>query len=87
MEKKQTIQEYCGQFWMSGMSEVLDQALREAETGTVSYLDYSIRLLQAEAVHRERKDAQRRFKTARLPKTSDTGYCVILSRTVSLNRA
>jgi len=71
MEKKQTIQEYCRQFRMSGMSEVLDQALREAETGTVSYLDYTIRLLQAEAVHRERKDAQRRFKTARLPKTSD----------------
>ena len=61
MEKKQIINAYCRQFKMSGMMASLDQALREAETGSVSYLDYTIRLLQSEAVHREQKDAERRL--------------------------
>ncbi|NEW85184.1 MAG: ATP-binding protein [Mariniphaga sp.] len=71
MEKKQIIQSLCYQFRMSGMGASLDQALREAETGTVSFLDYTIRLLQAEATHRQQKEAQRRLKTARLPKACD----------------
>jgi len=56
---------------MSGMGASLDQALREAESGTVSFLDYTIRLLQAEATHRQQKEDQRRLKTARLPITCD----------------
>ena len=71
MEKKQIIQSYCRQFKMSGMSTCLDQVLREAESQTSSYLDYTIRLLQSEANHREQKEAQRRLKTARLPKASN----------------
>ncbi len=71
MEKKQVIQSYCRQFRMSGMSAGLDQALREAESGMVSYLDYTISLLQAEAIHREQKEAQRRLKSAHLPKSSN----------------
>lgn len=71
MEKKQIIQSYCRRFKMSGMSASLDVALREAESGTVSYLDYTITLLQAEANHREQKEAERRLKTARLPKASN----------------
>lgn len=71
MEKKQIIQSLCLQFRMSGMSASLDQALREAESGTVSFLDYTIRLLQAEALHRQQKEAERRLKTARLPKSCD----------------
>jgi len=53
------------------MSASLDQALREAESGTVSFIDYTITLLQAEALHRQQKEAQRRLKTARLPITCD----------------
>lgn len=71
MEKKQIIQSLCLQFRMSGMGASLDQALREAESGTVSFIDYTIRLLQAEALHRQQKEDQRRLKTARLPITSD----------------
>jgi DNA replication protein DnaC len=71
MEKKQIINTYCRQFKMSGMMASLDQALREAETGSVSYLDYTIRLLQSEALHREQKDSERRLKTARLPRMND----------------
>jgi len=71
MEKKQIINTYCRQFKMSGMMASLDQALREAETGSVSYLDYTIRLLKSEALHREQKDAERRLKTARLPRAND----------------
>ena len=65
MEKKQIIQSLCLQFRMSGMGASLDQALREAESGTVSFIDYTIRLLQAEALHRQQKEDQRRLKTAR----------------------
>lgn len=71
MEKKQIIQSYCRQFRLSGMSAGLDQTLREAEKGTISFLDYTIQLLQAEAIHRQQKEAQRRLITARLPKTCD----------------
>jgi DNA replication protein DnaC len=71
MEKKQIIRSLCLQFRMSGMSASLDQALREAESGTVSFLDYTIRLLQAEALHRQQREDQRRLKTARLPITCD----------------
>jgi DNA replication protein DnaC len=69
MEKKQIIQSFCRQFKLSGMNASLDQTLREAEKGTISFLDYTIHLLQAEATHRQQKEAQRRLKTARLPKT------------------
>jgi len=71
MEKKQIINNYCRQFKMSGMLACLDQALRESETGSVSYLDFTIRLLESEALHREKKDAERRLKTARLPRAND----------------
>lgn len=71
MEKKQIIQSLCLQFRMSGMGASLDQALREAESGTVSFIDYTIRLLQAEALHRQQKEDQRRLKTAHLPITCD----------------
>ena len=43
MEKKQIIQSLCLQFRLSGMSAGLDQALREAESGTVSFIDYTTR--------------------------------------------
>jgi DNA replication protein DnaC len=71
MEKKHIINTYCRQFKMSGMMACLDQALREAETGSMSYLDFTIRLLESEALHRERKDAERRLKTARLPRSNN----------------
>jgi DNA replication protein DnaC len=71
MEKKQIIQSYCHQFRLSGMSAGLDQTLREAEKGTISFMDYTVLLLQAEATHRQQKEAQRRLVTARLPKTCD----------------
>jgi DNA replication protein DnaC len=71
MEKKQIINTYCRQFKMSGMMASLDQALREAETGSVSYLDFTIKLLHSEALHREQRDAEKRLKTARLPLAND----------------
>lgn len=49
---------------MSGMMASLDQALREAEPGSVSYMDDTIKLLPSKALHREQKDAERRLKTA-----------------------
>lgn len=71
MEKKQIIQSFCRQFRLSGMSAGLDQTLREAEKGTISFLDYTISLLQAEATHRQQKESQKRLIAARLPKTCD----------------
>jgi DNA replication protein DnaC len=73
MEKKQIIQSYCRQFKLSGMSAGLDNALREAETNTLSFMDYTIQLLHSGAEHRQAKEHQRRLKTAHLPKTCELG--------------
>lgn len=71
MQKKQLIHSYCRQFKMGGLSAGLDQMLIEAETNSISYLEYTINLFQAEALHREYNDTQKRLKAARLPRFHD----------------
>ena len=71
---------------MSYTGASLDQAHREAESGTVSFLDYTIRLLQAEATHSQQKEDQGRLKKARLPITCDliNGNWTILNNEVRI---
>ena len=71
MQKKLLIHSYCRQFKMGGLSAGLDQMLIEAETNSISYIEYTINLFQAEALHREYNDAQKRLKVARLPRFHD----------------
>jgi len=71
MEKKQMIIDYCRRFRLSGIANGLDPVLTEAETEQISYLDYTIKFLDAEARHREVRDLERRTKAARLPMFHD----------------
>lgn len=71
MEKEKLIQDYLRQFKLGGIIASLDATLSAAESNTMSYIDYTIRLLEAEASFREQRDAQKRIKLARLPLMSD----------------
>lgn len=71
MEKEQQIIDYCRRFKLGGISAGLNSILLEAESGQISYTDYTVRLLSAEAEHREEKDLIRRSKAARLPPMYD----------------
>lgn len=74
MEKKELIIDYCRRFKLGGILTGLDSMLMEAESGQISYTDYTIRLLSAEAVHREEKDLLRRSKAAKLPPMHDLAH-------------
>lgn len=67
MEKKQQIIDYCRRFKLSGVVAGLDPVIMEAETEQMSYIDYTLKFLNTEAIHREAKDLDRRTKAARLP--------------------
>ena len=67
MEKKQLILDYCRQFRLSGIANGFDPVIMEAETQQISYIDYTVKFLNTEAIHREAKDLERRTKVAKLP--------------------
>ena len=71
MEKKQLIIDYCRQFRLSGIANGFDPVIMEAETQQISYIDYTVRFLNTEAIHREAKDLERRTKVAKLPLVHD----------------
>lgn len=71
MEKKQLIIDYCRRFRLSGIVAGFDPVIMEAETEQMSYIDYTIKFLITEAIHREAKDLERRTKAARLPLVHD----------------
>lgn len=71
MEKKQLIIDYCRQFRLSGIANGFDPVIMEAETQQISYIDYTVRFLNTEAIHREAKDMERRTKVAKLPLIHD----------------
>jgi len=74
MEKKQLIIDYCRQFRLSGIANGFDPVIMEAETEQMSYLDYTVKFLTTEAVHREARDLERRTKAARLPLSHDLDH-------------
>lgn len=71
MDNKQLISQYCQQFKMGGIITRIDQLVMEAEANQCGYLDYTARLLGAEAEHRQQNDMKKRLKSARLPRSSD----------------
>jgi len=71
MEKNRIIQEYCRQFNLSGIAKNFEQALIEAQTNQVSYLDCIMELFRIEANTREAKNLEKQFKAARLPLNHD----------------
>lgn len=75
MEIKHQIKQYCQQFRMTGMQTALDQIIKDAETKSTGYLEFTVSLLKAEVSYRERNDLNNRLKVARLPRSSDlTAY-------------
>lgn len=71
---KQQITDHCRQFKTTGISNKLDTLIQEAETGETGFMEYTLRLLQAEAEHRHHNEVQRRLKTARLPHNSNLDH-------------
>ncbi len=71
MEKKHLIIDYCRRFRLSGIAAGLDPVIMEAETQQISYIDYTVKFLTTEAVHREAKDMERRAKAAKMPLIHD----------------
>lgn len=67
MEKKQRVLSYCRQFKMGGLNTAFDNILTEAEQDQISYLDYTLKLFESEAGHREKRNLERRIKAANLP--------------------
>ena len=53
MEKKQLILDYCRQFRLSGIANGFDPVIMEAETQQISYIDYTVKFLNTEAIHRQ----------------------------------
>jgi DNA replication protein DnaC len=75
MDKKQLIKNYCQQFKMGGIFSNLDQLILKAESEAIGYMDYTVNLFGTEATHREQNDIKKRFKAAKLPRSSDlTAY-------------
>ena len=71
METKQQIIDYCRKFRTTGISTNLDALVKEAELNATGFMEFTLRLLGAEAAHRYRNDVERRRKAARLPRSSN----------------
>ena len=71
MEKKKQIIDYCRQFRTAGLCASIDQIIAKAEADGNGFMEFTLRLLQAEAEHRNKNEIQKRRKIARLPRKSD----------------
>jgi len=71
MDKKEQIASYCRKFRTTGISNRLDPLIQEAEANTLGFMEFTLRLMQAEAQHRHVNEVNRRRKAARLPLNSD----------------
>lgn len=75
MDNKTLIRHYCQQFKMNAIPRGLDQLIKEAETSSMGYLEFTTSILKTEAAYREQNDLNKRIKVARLPPSSDlTNY-------------
>ena len=73
MDNKQLIGLYCRQFKMGGITPAMDQLVADAQINSIGYMEFTVKLLAAEAMHREHNDVIKRLKIARLPRSSDLG--------------
>jgi DNA replication protein DnaC len=68
---KSQINAYCLQFKTAGITAKLDTLVQQAEASVTGYMEFTLRLLEAEAEHRHRNDVIRRRKAAQLPRNSN----------------
>lgn len=71
MDTKEQIKAYCGKFRTAGISNRLEMVVKEAEDNALGFMEFTLRLLQAEAEQRHQNDVARRRKAAGLPRQSD----------------
>ncbi|MEO6000054.1 MAG: IS21-like element helper ATPase IstB [Chitinophagaceae bacterium] len=71
MKLKNKISSHCKQLRLSAIGEQVHQLADQASTAGISYLEFAENLLDVEIKHRNRKDQERKIKTARLPGTHD----------------
>ncbi|MCF1717052.1 IS21-like element helper ATPase IstB [Flavihumibacter sp. RY-1] len=67
METRQQIRHYCQQFRMNGIQSELDELIKDAEDRNSGYLEFTVKVLQAEVTHRERNDLSNLLRVAKLP--------------------
>ena len=65
--KSQIILEYASRLNLSGIKEHWDELVRRATEDKTSYADFCFKLLKSEIDHRNKRDLERRIKTAKLP--------------------
>ena len=71
LSDKSQINAYCIQFKTAGITAKLDALVQQAEASASGYIEFTLRLLEAEAEHRHQNDVKRRRKAAQLPRNSD----------------
>ncbi len=75
MKVKDKISNHCKQLRLPAIGEQVQQMADKASTAGISYLEFAEHLLEVEIQYRNRKDQERKMKTARLPGTHDLhGY-------------
>jgi DNA replication protein DnaC len=67
MTKTDIIKNHLKQLNLASLTDCLDQAIIDAQTNQVSYLEFIKSLLEMEINHRQEKDLQKRTHQARLP--------------------
>ncbi len=75
MEHTEEILNYCRQLRIGGIADRFNEIVEKSERNSIGYLEFTLQLLKAEAVHRQQNDVKRRRKLAGLPRNSDLdGY-------------
>jgi DNA replication protein DnaC len=69
--KTQTIKQYAALLRLGGIQEQLDELVHKASEEKISYLDFSLNLLETEITLRSARDLERRTKAAKLPLNHD----------------
>ncbi len=69
--KTKTIKQYAALLRLGGIQEQLDELIHRAAEEKISYLDFSLNLLETEITQRSERDLERRTKTAKLPPNHD----------------
>jgi DNA replication protein DnaC len=69
--KTETLSTMARQLRLTSLGNYLDDLVSQAEQNQISYLDFALGLLQVEIDYRNRKNLEKRLKTAKMPLNND----------------
>ena len=69
--KTQTIIDYATQLNLGGIKDQLEEMIKKSNEEKISYTDFAFNLLELEISHRNKRDLERRIRTAWLPINHD----------------